>query len=133
MSVAHRILQGFVALTMFGVLGLAALLAALWVEHKMPITLPTPTGPFAVGRAIYDWVDDAMVDKLAPVAGTKRELLVWIWYPSVPGQPGATTDDYVPAPFRAAAQRARGAQRLPGLLMSNFLTRDASKVHSHSI
>src|SRR3954471_15615102 len=51
------------------------------------------------------WADDAHPDTLAPVAGTRREFLVWIWYPSAPGQPTAGMDDYLPATMRAAGTR----------------------------
>src|SRR5256885_17220786 len=78
---ARRIFKGFAVLAMLGVLGIAALLGSLWLERRTEITLPTPTGPFVVGRAIYDWTDDTKLDTLASVPGTKRELLVWIWYP----------------------------------------------------
>src|SRR5712692_1683667 len=122
---ARRIFRCFAGLAMLGVLGVAALLGALWLEHRAEITLPTPTGPFAVGRAIYDWTDDANLDTLAPVPGTKRELLIWIWYPAVAGQSGAVVDDYVPAAVRAPAGRASGA------LIFELLTRDLSKVHGH--
>jgi pimeloyl-ACP methyl ester carboxylesterase len=110
-------------LAMLGVFTIAALLAALWLERRTEITLPTPTGSFAVGRAIYDWTDDANLDKLAPLPGTKRELLVWIWYPATAGQ-SAATDDYVPAQMRTEAE--------PGGLLG-LLTRDLSKVHGHSL
>jgi dienelactone hydrolase len=123
---ARRIFKGFAVLAMLGVLGVATLLGSLWLEHRTEVTLPTPTGPFAVGRALYDWADDATLDTLAPVPGTKRELLVWIWYPSAAG-PSAAMDDYLPAPLRAAVERARGP------LISKFLTRDLSQVHAHSI
>ncbi|MBI3681181.1 MAG: family membership [Acidobacteria bacterium] len=108
---------------MLAILGVGALLVSLWLERRAELTLPTPTGSFAVGRAIYDWTDDAKLDVLAPVPGTKRELLVWIWYPSAAGQ-SVAMDDYVPAQMRVAAGPASGPWRL--------LTRDASKVHSHS-
>jgi predicted dienelactone hydrolase len=124
---ARRIFKGFAVLAMLGVLGVGALLGALWLEHTTETTLPTPTGSFAVGRAIYDWTDDANLDMLAPVPGTKRELLVWIWYPSASGQSAARTSDYLPAPLRAAVERARPA------VITKFLTRDLSKVHTHSI
>ena len=55
--------------------------------------------------------------------GTKRELLVWIWYPSAAAQ-SVAMDDYVPAPMRAVAGPSGGLFRL--------LTRDLSKVHAHS-
>ncbi len=118
-----RIFKGFAVLAMLGVLGVGALLGSLCLERRTEITLPTPTGPFAVGRAIYDWTDDARLDTLAPVPGTKRELLVWIWYPSAAEQ-SVAMDDYVPAQMRAAAGPKGGLLRL--------LTRDLSKVHAHS-
>jgi hypothetical protein len=73
---ARRILKCFAALAMLGVLGVGALLVSLCLEHRTEITLPTPTGSFGVGRAVYDWTDDSALDMLAPVPGTKPELLV---------------------------------------------------------
>jgi predicted dienelactone hydrolase len=122
---ARRLLRSVAVLMMLGAFGVAALLVSLSVEHRTPVTLPTPTGSFAVGRALYDWADDEAPDALAPVAGTKRELLVWMWYPSTAGQ-SAAIDDYLPAPLRAA----RDATDSP---IIKLLTRDLSKVHGHSI
>ena len=120
---ARRLFKGFAVLAMLGVLGIAALLGSLWLERRTEITLPTPTGPFAVGRAIYDWTDDTKLDTLAPVPGTKRELLIWMWYPSAAVR-SVAVDEYLPASMRAAAGPAGGPLRL--------LTRDLSKVHGHS-
>src|SRR5882724_13096101 len=120
---ARRIFKGFAALPLFGVLGTGLLMGALWLEHRTEVTLPTPTGAFAVGRAIYDWADDVAVDTVAPLPGTKRELLVWIWYQAA-GK-SAAIDDYLPAPLRAEVERRSGA------LISRFLTRDLSKVHAY--
>src|SRR5258705_9727957 len=92
----RRVLKGIAVLAMAGVIGIGALLASLWLEQRSEITLPTPTGPFAVGRVIYDWTDGATLDTLAPAPGTKRELLVWIWYPSAPGNSASMVADYVP-------------------------------------
>src|SRR6202158_6559130 len=98
---ARRIFTGVAVLAMLGVLGVATLLGSLWLEHRTEVTLPTPTGPFAVGRALHDWADDATLDTVAPMPGTRRELLVWIWYPAAAG-PSAVIDDYWPAPLRTA-------------------------------
>ncbi|MGH9423670.1 MAG: alpha/beta hydrolase family protein, partial [Thermoanaerobaculia bacterium] len=88
---------------------------------------PAPTGSFAVGRTTFDWADDAHTDPLAPTPGTKREVLVWIWYPAAAG-PSATVDDYMPTSMRVADERPGIAVRILGLL-----TRDSSKVHGHSL
>ena len=121
-----RIFKGLGVVAMSGVLVIAVLMGSLRLEHGIETTLPTPTGRFAVGRAIDAWIDDAASDTLAPVPGTRRELVVWMWYPSSAGQSAVTTDDYLPAPLRGEVERARGA------LINKFLTRDLSKVHTHS-
>ena len=125
--IAHRIFKGFAVLAIVGVIGVGLLLGSLWLEQRTDITLPAPTGPFAVGRTLYDWADDSTLDALAPVPGTKRELLVWVWYPSVAAQSGAVVGDYMPTLVREPATRAGGA------LILSLLTRDFSKVHGHSL
>jgi predicted dienelactone hydrolase len=122
----RRLLRVFAALAFCAVLTVGVLLGSLWLEHSFWIELPKPTGPFAVGRDVFDWVDSKTFDSLAPVAGTKRELLVWMWYPAVAGQ-SAVVDDYLPEPLRAAIAGQTG------VLLSDFLTRDLSKVRGHSL
>ena len=125
-SLVLRVFKVVAVLTILGVLGVAALLASLWLEHRTEITLPAPTGPFAVGRMICDWSDDATLDTLAPEPGTKREVLVWIWYPAALGQSGAVVDDYVPPAVAAVVESIRTG-------IFGFLTKDVSKVHAHSL
>jgi predicted dienelactone hydrolase len=124
---ARRIGKGFVVFAMLGVLGFAAFFGSLWLEHRTLVTLPTPTGSFAVGRLTYDWTDAALLDTLAPVPGAKRELLVWVWYPSAADPSTVAVDDYVPAAVRTEVEHDRG------VLLGKFLTRDLSKVRAHSI
>src|SRR6476469_6821919 len=126
MQLRQMLLRGFAALAMSGFLALAALVIFLWVEHSSEVTLPTPTGAFPVGRSIQDWKDSVGLDVLAPVPSTKRELLVWIWYPAVAGQ-SAAMDDYLPARLRPKDTASGGTN------IWTFLTRDVSKVHGHSI
>src|ERR1700680_4986076 len=97
---ARRILKASLIVAIAGVLGIVVLLGSLWLERRSELTLPTPTGPFAIGRSIYDWVDDKTTDTLAPAPGTMRELLIWIWYPAATGKSGAVVDDYQPASVR---------------------------------
>src|SRR6185295_1107931 len=98
----RRLLTGFAVLGVLGVLGIASLFAFVWLEHRSAVTLPTPTGSSTGGRAIQDWTDPVTLDTLAPVPEPKRELLVWIWYPSSAAQ-SAVKDDYLPARLRPKA------------------------------
>jgi predicted dienelactone hydrolase len=114
-------------LTILGILGFGVLLGALWLEHRTEVALPTPTGSFAVGRAIDAWTDELQSDPLTPAPGTKRELLAWIWYPAAPVQPSRPSDDYLPEPLRTAVERQMGVP------LTQFLTRDLSRVRTHSV
>src|SRR5207253_2354701 len=103
----RRIFKGLVGLIVVGTLGIAALLVLLGRERSSHVTLPVPTGSFQVGRTIDWWIDDTTRDALAPVPDAKRELLVWIWYPSTSAR---STDvaEYVPGHMRTAAGPNRG-------------------------
>jgi predicted dienelactone hydrolase len=121
-----RVLKGLAALIVGGVAGIASFLGWLRLEHGLPLTLSEPTGPYPVGRVVYHWVDDSRTDVLAPAAGEKRELVVWVWYPAAP-QPGAKAAEYLPAPWRKALDP------IQGVLMSGFFTRDPAVVRTHSV
>jgi dienelactone hydrolase len=110
-----------IAVVLFVLIGIAL------VDHHRETVLPTPSGPFAVGRSTYVWSDATQADSMAPKPGAKREILVWVWYPAAPQQSPQTADDYLPAPWRTAVKRQRNA------LINLFLTRDLSRVRAHSI
>src|ERR1700674_400771 len=116
-----------VVVALFAVVAIAFLLGLMWLDHNRETTLPTPTGPLAVGRPTDVWSGPAHLGRTAPPPGTKRELLAWIWFPAAPRQPSQAFDDYLPAPWRTALERQSGA------LLTNVLTRDLSRVRAHSI
>ena len=122
-----RVIKTLVVVALFAVVAIAFLLGLMWLDHNRETTLPTPTGPFAVGRTTYVWRDAAHEDPLAPQPGTTRELLAWIWYPAAPRQTPQAVDDYLPAPWRTALEHQSGA------LLTQFLTRDLSRVRAHSV
>ena len=126
MSKARLALRTLAVVAILGVLTVGALLGSLALERRTPLSLPAPTGTFGVGRTVSRWSDDAAADGLAPVPGTRRELLVWVWYPTDLGPSGAT-DGYVPAELRVADERVA---RPP--LPFRLLTRDFAKVRSHT-
>jgi dienelactone hydrolase len=117
------LIQAVAAFVITCALGIAVLMGLLLLDHNRDTTLPTPTGPFAVGRMTCVWSDASKADRLAPQPATKRELLAWIWYPAAPPQSPAV-DDYVPAPWRAAIE---------GGVLHTLLTRDLARVHAHSL
>jgi predicted dienelactone hydrolase len=65
------------------------------------------------------------IGRLAPIPRTKRELLVWIWYPSARGQ-SVVADDYLPVELRPVPDTAGRAN------IWTLLTRDPANVRGHS-
>jgi predicted dienelactone hydrolase len=122
-----RVIKTMAVVALFAFVAIAVLLGLMWLDHNRETTLPIPTGPFAVGRTTSAWSDTTQLDPMAPQPGTKRELFAWIWYPAAPPQPSQTVDEYLPAPWRTALERQSG------ILFTQFLTRDLSRVRTHSI
>lgn len=107
------------------VMGIAALLAWLWLDHSRSTALPMPTGAFRVGRVTYDWVDDARVNPYAPFAGARQELAVWVWYPAAV-TPASQAAEYLPDYW------IRAIEQHEGFVLSKLLSRDLRRVVSHS-
>ncbi|TAJ95275.1 MAG: family membership [Gammaproteobacteria bacterium] len=82
-----RVFGWLSALLLLGSVSVVAFIVVLGWRHPGSLTLPTPTGPYAVGRIVVDWRDDARIDPFAPAGDTKRELPVWIWYPAARDAP----------------------------------------------
>ena len=76
----------------------ALLTGALAFAAETP-QLPTPTGPYGIGRIGYDWTDASRIDRLAPdsntAPNTRRELMVYVWYPTDPTK-GDVHGTYLP-------------------------------------
>ncbi len=122
----RRVLKIVVAVPLFAVTAIVAFLGLLWLDHFRVTVLPTPTGPFAVGRTQYVWADSAYTDSAAPPSGTETKLLAWIWYPAAT-PPNQVFDDYLPASWRIALAHQTG------FLLAQFLNRDLSRVRTHSV
>src|SRR5205085_4462419 len=128
-SVGRRLSRILGIVAGFGLIVIICAIAALWLEHRASITLPKPSGPFAVGRIVPDWRDATTVDSLSPIAGTERELLAWIWYPATPASSAA------PEPYNPRELTPKHALPSvpPPLRLWSWLTRDWTKVHGHSV
>jgi dienelactone hydrolase len=116
-------LRIFALLTLtFFVLG-SALIGYSLVQRAQEVTLPAPTGPFAVGRAIADWTDTSRRDPLGQSPNLPRELQVWIWYPADPTA-SSPSAPYLPADWTQAIDADLGVGR--------FFRQDLAAVHSHA-
>jgi predicted dienelactone hydrolase len=125
-------LRGVGAVIALVAIAISSLIAFLWIDHRRETVLPEPTGSFAVGRSIQAWADEATADQLAPKEGTRREVLVWIWYPAA-AEKSAPKDDYTPDYMTAAWKRVRGPQNIVQKINYGWLTRDMSRVRAHSV
>lgn len=103
------------------VAGLGAYAGYAAIRAARPVTLPAPTGPYSVGRAITEWTDHARTDPLAPHPGTPRRLSVWLWYPASPEA------DAKPAPYTPGAWAGLHMSAPPGWGETSF---DQVRVHA---
>ena len=63
---------------------------------------------------------------LALSPGSKKELLVWVWYPAAPS-PKNVPAEYLPSLWRAAVAKQEG------MLMRSFFKHDPALVQTHSV
>jgi dienelactone hydrolase len=106
-----------------GVLVGLSLLLYIVIQRNRSVTLPTPTGHYAVGRVFYDWTDGSRQETLTSSTGHDRELTVWIWYPADP-QPGAAPASYLPKAWAHARDHTRG--------LGSVLFQSATSIHAHA-
>lgn len=121
-----RVLGVLIAIPLFAIAAAIVLLGSLWLDHFRETALPKPAGTFAVGRAQYVWTDAEHNNPLAPSPGAKRQVLAWIWYPAA-GPSTQTPADYLPASWRIALAHQTG------FIFTEFVTRDLSRVRTHSV
>ena len=123
--VAKGVAKGVGVLALIALAALTVLLAALCVDHGRSTPLPAPSGSYRVGRATYVWRDETRINPYAPVADTKQDLAVWIWYPAAP-TPSTRKSEYLPGYW------IRALERHEGFLLGKLLSRDLTRVEVHS-
>lgn len=96
------------------------------IKSHQTLVLPAPTGPYAIGRVSYDWVDHLRVETFAPQKGAKRELFVWVWYPAerLADQEPA---NYLPPKWAQAWNQYHGGSFPTDLLLQRA---DSIRVHA---
>jgi hypothetical protein len=102
-----RLAKVLLILLLIFVLVIVSGLAFVEIRRHQTLVLPAPTGPYTVGRMEYDWIDQQRSDRLAPQAGMKRELIVWVWYPAV-GVYGTEVAPYLPSKWAQVSDQQHG-------------------------
>ena len=123
--IGMRLVKAVGVLALIAVAGLTVLLAALWVDYGRSTPLPDPSGSYKVGRTTYVWRDEKRVNPYAPVAATKQDLAVWIWYPAAPTT-SPRKSEYLPEYW------SRALVRHEGFILGRLLSRDLTRVEVHS-
>jgi predicted dienelactone hydrolase len=108
----------FVCSLIVGVIAPAGISAQESSPVPTAISLPTPTGSYAVGRTSVEWIDTARDEPFTPDSADQRELIVWVWYPAEPSS-GAEGADYLPG--------------LWGDLIGDALTLDLGRITVHAV
>lgn len=110
------------ACLLFAVLGLA-FAGYILVAHRRSLLLPSPTGPYRVGRTEYEWTDPGRFDPFSVSSRQKREVLVWVWYPADAVQAGHAAP-YLPPAWIKARQADAG--------IGKYIESDPSAIQTHS-
>lgn len=121
--VPKTFLKVFLALAAVVVLVLIVGFAYLDITHDQMVSLPEPTGPYAVGRISYDWVDTSRPEIFTRKRSDKRELMVWAWYPAK-HMSRAGSASYLPGKW--------GKEREKRIGVFSFLLRNPGSVRTHS-
>src|SRR5215211_6751393 len=127
MSLLVRVLKVFatvlVAVVALVVVAAAAVFAYAEVRSNEEVVLPEPTGPYAVGRVSYHWIDRSREETFTEEEGDERELMAFVWYPAQKPAPASPTEiaAYLPGKWGEERQKQFGnwsflAQRLDSVL-----------------
>ncbi len=113
-SPLHIAVTWVVTLMLVVLVSVAGYAGFVALQRERPVTLPVPMGPYHVGRATFDWTDHSRVDPVAARPGHRRELSVWLWYPTAPDSAG------LPAPYAPGAWRQLHVSGPAGLFEGSF-------------
>ncbi len=118
-----RIILLFLAALLVSVLMVGGYIGYLAISRQAVQELPSPTGPYAVGRMELDWTDATRFDPLAKQANRPRELAIWVWYPAQ-AEGSQNSAAYFPPAWAQARNKDQGI----GILIERKLTR----IETHS-
>ena len=83
--------------------------AVTWSQPASVPHLPEPAGPFGIGRVSFDWTDGKRSDPFSADLRARRELMVYVWYPTPAPEENA---DGMYQPRAKEIDAAPGGERL---------------------
>ena len=92
--------------------------------------LPRPTGSFAVGRIGFDWTDRSRREVLSKDADAKRELMIYVWYPTEKGGKTGKPAPYLPGAAAINTLSDRSLSGADGKLWPAILS---GQIESHAV
>jgi predicted dienelactone hydrolase len=106
-----------------GVIVLLLLAIAPWTLAPPAPTLPSPTGPYALGSRIFRWVDPARPETATADPNDRRNVVAQVWYPAATGAKG----DHPPY--------IDGLGRLPSMVsvLPGFMMRGYGRIDTHAV
>lgn len=125
MKLIRQLIKYLFRIFLIGVAIVALVLIFFMIEIKSDIELPKPTGNYQVGRLALHVTDTSRIDSLSQQPYSKRELIVWIWYPaSVSKSDSIVRYDH--------AEWAEQSDIKQNVLFRTFFARSGKKIHAHS-
>jgi predicted dienelactone hydrolase len=103
----RMMLKIFLGLVIAIPLFIGAMVSLLFLEHHRTVTLPQPSGPYAVGRLTGLVEERHERQLLSPNPNDPRQAFVWVWYPA-DASSAAKRCDYLPADWRGVLNETRG-------------------------
>lgn len=120
-NILRRVIKPVAVVALAAVVAAIIAIAGVIALRTRDVGLPTPPGPFPVGRVIATWVDTSRRGTLGDAPSEPRTLPVWIWYPA---QGGGSPLPYMPAEWARAREADRG--------IGSLLFQSPGSIHGHA-
>jgi len=101
--------------------------AVTWSQPASVPHLPEPAGPFGIGRVSFDWTDGKRSDPFSADLRARRELMVYVWYPTPAPEENA---DGMYQPRAKEIDAAPGGERLRQSPIWPFVVAGVIKSHA---
>ncbi len=112
---------------LFGLFLLPLLVMSIYVQ----LELPDPTGPYAVGRTIFRWVDTSRPEVMTEDPSDVREVMVLVWYPAVPGT--GSSERYFPGLSAVADELVNSGEVAPWQVLGLRWVRTNSQLDAQPV